>query len=210
MIKAIIFDFDGVIADTEMAIFNTNKKIMDIFGKKSSMTFEEYRRQITNWKEMYKKIGFTEEELAKVPDIFLAEIMKMDKDIHIFDGVENLLRTLRKKFKMAIVSNGDKRRIKHQLDANNLTGCFDIIIDLTAEKHKPDPHQMIVCMNALDVSPQETCVIGDSTDDILAAKRAGVAKIIAVTYGYQPKEMLMGADVLVDTPQELLAILEAL
>lgn len=99
--------------------------------------------------------------MSRAPDVFLAEIMKMDKNIRLFDGVENLVKTLHKKFKLAIVSNGDKRRIKHQLDANDMAKYFDAII-------------------------------------------------VAVTYGYQPGEMLMEADILVNTPGELLSALEAL
>lgn len=210
MIKGIIFDYDGVIGDTFDAVFRTTQKMAEHFGKSPMPTEKQVREGIVNWKKLYAEIGFTNEELDAVVNEFYHHMMNSGGATKLFDGAEELILSLRRRFRIAIVSNGDKRRIEKALESAGLLECFDVIVGLEAARHKPDPYQLNVCMAALELAPEETAFVGDAVEDILAGRDAKVAKIVAVTYGYHPEHMLAGADAYASSPEELLKILEGL
>lgn len=210
-IKGIIFDYDGVIGDSMLQIFRVHKSMLRMFNKSSDLTLEQFRRMAsTDWKKLYRDWGFTEEELAELPPAFLNEFMKLKNEIRLFDGIEDVIKSVHKKFRLAIASNGNSKRIREHLEQNNLLHCFELVIGLEAERLKPDPYQLLVCMRELGLQPEETCFVADTLVDITAGRRAGVGKIIAAAYGYQPAHFLTEADILVRSPQELLRALEGL
>ncbi len=64
MIKAVIFDFDGVISDSFEFAYRTNKKIYEIFGKDEFMSMDDFREtNSTDWKALFRSVGFTDDEL---------------------------------------------------------------------------------------------------------------------------------------------------
>lgn len=136
MIKGVIFDYDGVIADTRKQVLKANRRVFEIFGKGTAASDEEVINGSSDWRSMYRNLGFTD---------------------------------------------GDSRRIYSQLGKNNLVHYFDFIVGLEADKHKPDPYQLHLCMRGLCISPAEICYVGDTS-----------------------------ADIYVSNPQELLRALEAL
>lgn len=80
---------------------------------------------------------------------------------------------------------------------------LDLVVgsDTTPEK-KPSPIPIQYALNKLGLKPESAIIVGDSNFDIEAGKAAGV-KTIAVTYGYKPKEMLKGADFMIDNMNKL-------
>lgn len=209
MIKSVIFDYDGVIVDSFMPVFKIHNKMFEIFNKGNFVTLNEFRNlNNTDWKSMYKSLGFTDSEIEKIPPVFLEEATKISHEFRLFNGIDSVIKDLHKRFRLAIVSNGDKNRIRHNLSKNDLLGCFDFIVGLEAEKHKPDPHQLHLCMDAIGSSPAETVFVGDTLEDITAGRNANVARVIAVSYGYGPRHTLASADIIADRPHDLLKILE--
>jgi phosphoglycolate phosphatase len=71
---------------------------------------------------------------------------------------------------------------------------------------KPDPTALIMTMEELGVSPDETMYIGDTGVDVATGKRAGVYKTVGVSWGYRPVAELVeyGADVIIDHPGDIL------
>ena len=76
-------------------------------------------------------------------------------------------------------------------------------------KHKPDPQIVNYIMDKLNVTKEDTVIIGDSKSDILTGKNAGI-DTIAVTFGYDKKENLISAEPtsIIDKFSELENILE--
>jgi len=76
------------------------------------------------------------------------------------------------------------------------------------ETKKPDPHGLLTLCREAGVKPEETVMIGDSSNDVLAGRNAG-AWTIGVTYGLSPKELLVTPpDVLIESASEVLAVLD--
>jgi phosphoglycolate phosphatase-like HAD superfamily hydrolase len=68
---------------------------------------------------------------------------------------------------------------------------------------------VLYVISKLSVRPEESIVVGDSYYDIEAGKMAGT-KTVAVTYGYQPKELLKGADYVIDDLRELVPLVQGI
>ena len=208
MIRGVIFDYDGVICDSFVQSANANRAVMRHFGLKFSLTL--FREHHVDWREFYRMSGVQEKLIESIPSIWNAE-MKKQEHAKYYTGIPIAIRELARSRKLAIVSNNLESRICDDLKRNRLLGVFGAIIgyETGAGRLKPDPASVKMAMKKLKIKPSETCLIGDTHQDIETAKRAGI-RCIAVTYGYQPRRMLDGADTYARSPNELAGIVEDL
>ena len=204
MIKAIIFDFDGVIADSLEVGFIATNKILEAFGM-PVLNIEEFKEEFgADWRKFYRNRDVPEEMIDKEPELFKKEYEILKKEINIFDGINIVLDELVKKYKLGIVSNNHWESIVDFLQKFEIHGHFKSIVGYIPDAIKPDIKPLMICLNELSVKPEEAYLIGDTDDEILMGRRANVAKIIAVSYGYHPIHKLQGADAVVHNPMEIL------
>lgn len=99
----------------------------------------------------------------------------------VLDGLGRWRAVVRK---LAVVTNKSREFTVPLLDRMHLSAFFDLVVcgDDVARK-KPDPEPLAVACRALGVPPAATLFIGDSSNDALAARAAGV-RALAVPYGY--------------------------
>ena len=204
MIKAIIFDFDGVIADSLGVGFATTNKILEIFGM-PLVSIEEFKEEFgADWRKFYRNRGTPEKMIDKEPELFKKEYEILKKEITIFDGINFVLDELVKKYKLGIVSNNHWEFIVEFLQKFGIHAHFDSIVGYMPGAAKPDIKPLMMCLDELNVKPGEVCLIGDTDDEITMARTANVAKVIAVSYGYHPLHKLKKADAVAHTPVEIL------
>ncbi len=207
MIKSVVFDFDGVIADSFSIVYDVQKKTAEAFGKTPVFRNHDEFRELftTDWRKFYTEIlGIHEKDLAKAGEIFREEITKLLHDIEIFEGMKEVISELHKKYKIGVVSSNLSDIVKIKLRQFDISELVDCVIGGESGKLKPDPEPLLKCIAALNAKPDETCFIGDTEDDIKTGRNAGVRKIIAVSYGYQHAHRLEGADVILHKPEEML------
>jgi len=210
MIKAVIFDFDGVIADSAAIGFEATNNILEIFEKPKA-TLKEFKEEFgADRAKFYRNRGVSEEQIEKEPGLFKKEFEVLKNEIKMFAGIDSVIGQLAKKYRLGIVSNNHWEFIVEFLKKFGIHSHFDSIIGYIHETRKPDTKQLFMCLEELGVKPEEACVIGDTIDEITMSRNAGVAKIIAVSYGYDPLHKLEGADVVIHNPEEILKALEAL
>ena len=103
----------------------------------------------------------------------------------LYNGVLNTLKTFKNRgYRLAIITNKPERFIPPIINGLGLDGLFELVIGGdTLEKRKPDPLPLNHACKQLSVSIEECVMIGDSKNDILAAKAAKMQSI-ALTYGY--------------------------
>ena len=112
--------------------------------------------------------------------------------------------------RLACVTNKYTRYTKKLLSAFGLTDFFDLVVSGdTLDTRKPDPGPLLHVADTFGVSPDTCLVVGDSMNDIEAARRAGFS-IICVSYGYNRGLDIRsaGSDAVIDSLAELESVLQ--
>ncbi len=209
MIKAVIFDFDGVIADSMKTIYEIYKAVCREMGKRFQYSIDEFAHVLDgNYRNFYAELGISQEEIEIANETYKKYFLQLEKEIRPFHGIADVLSGLRKRgIKIGISSNTHEFIIRRLLAQFGFGEHVDVVVGgKDINKLKPDPAQILLAMQKLGVKHSECAFIGDMEVDMLAGRAANVAKLIAVTYGYHSKERLekFGPDVILNNPQDIL------
>ncbi|HET6420339.1 MAG TPA: HAD family phosphatase [Geobacteraceae bacterium] len=212
MLKAIIFDFDGIIVDTEPIHYQAFQKILEPIG--FGYSWEDYVDRYMGFddreafREVFKQHSrdltneVLESLISKKADIFL-EIVR--KSVKPYPGVIRLIREISGNLPMALCSGALLSDIVPILGQLGLLDKFDVII--TAEDvaaSKPDPASYLLAQEKLsskypdlNIAPGNCVAIEDTPAGIESARKAGIT-VLAVTNSYL-KEKLVGANHILDS-----------
>ena len=190
MIKAIFFDFNGVIIDDETIQMNAYKEVLS--GHEIALTEELYWGALGMDDRTFVRSMF---ERAKKPlsDPLLEEVMVAKTDLHrqmieelpLFPGVLNFLKSASREFQLGLVSMANKAEVGYVFQRAHLTPLFSVIV--TAEDAsvcKPAPDCYLTGLTKLNEQRQherklpllasECLAIEDSPPGIQAARAAGM------------------------------------
>ena len=104
-------------------------------------------------------------------------------EVVLFDGTLSMLRALKLRSHTLAVATGKSRRgLDEALHSVKLGGIFDATRTADETASKPHPRMLLELMNELDISPERTLMVGDTTHDLQLAVNAGAASV-AVSYG---------------------------
>ncbi|WP_081300601.1 HAD family hydrolase [Clostridium beijerinckii] len=188
MKKAVIFDMDGVLVNTESFYFKRRmkffdelkiepdtRKIEDFIGSTNGMIWEmlvpndDEKRNIL--KEEYSKY-------CKEHEVCFQEILN--------PSVKEVIRELKdRNIKIAIASSSERKEILRMVEECGIASCIDFVISgEECTQSKPDPEIYIRAIKALELLETEVLAVEDSALGIRAAKAAGltVAALVAKDY----------------------------
>ena len=213
-IKAIIFDMDGVLVNSEPHHVIIEKGLLARLGL--NISEEEHRSYLGKsseqmWKEVRERHGLkqTAEELASLNSDEIMKHFSRLSEIELMPGVVNLLKKFRDDgVPMAVASSSNLSTIELMLTKTGLAGYFLHAMSCeTVGKSKPEPDVYLHTAELLSVNPKECLVIEDSGNGIKAAKAAGMmcVEYKADKTSGQSNPM---ADITIDDFSELPAILE--
>lgn len=127
-----------------------------------------------------------------------------------YPGVAETVRQLRAAgLRGAVVTNKQHRFAVELMQRLKLDSCLDLIVGGdTCERRKPDPQPLLHACAQLGIDPSNTLSVGDSINDVRAARSAGIP-IVCVTYGYNEGQdpHLLPCDAFIDSFTELPALL---
>jgi beta-phosphoglucomutase len=210
MVKVVIFDFDGVIADSEILHFRAFNEVLAQFNFQIQKP-DYYQKYLgLTDKDCYKTLiheGHLPVTVDRVPDLVAQKkvIYKQlaESDGHIIDGVRPCLALLNHHgIIKAICSGALEAEIRYTLSQ---AGLEDEFVTIVAADHvsvgKPDPEGYSLTLTQLQeldatLTANQCIVIEDSHWGLEAARSAGM-KTIAVTNSYPAKQLTM-ADRIVD------------
>lgn len=178
MIKAIVFDFDGVIHDS----INFHREKMGEFGG-----VELSRKEV---EDMHNGNFFSSlpDKLKHVDWPAYADfIYEGQSNLKIEDAMKEALLKLGKHYQLFIISSSRTKNITDYLKNNGVTGVFQEVLGMDAHKSKVEKFNFIFEKYNLDTTT--AIFITDTLGDILEANRVGV-KTIAVDFGYHDKKTL--------------------
>ncbi|HTX79378.1 MAG TPA: HAD family phosphatase [Longilinea sp.] len=201
----ILWDMDGVLADTAEAHYKTWSKFLA--EKNIAYTYDEFKQFFGMKNQDFLPIilGYTpsQELLNQYSDAKEKAFRdSINGNVHIFPGVLELLQQFKKwGFKQAVASSAVIENIDAVIDALNLRSYFDALVTPTGIASKPEPDIFLHAAKVLEASPDHCLVIEDSLHGITAGKRAHM-KVLAVATSYPP-ERLKEADKVVDRLSDL-------
>ncbi len=217
-IRAILFDMDGTLADTD------DEFIARVAGLVRPLSFAFPRRDPT----LFLRWGLTRVEtplnyLLTVPDQLnvdrpLARVIDSLNRLRghgapagflLIDGVHPLLQTLSARYPLALVSSRDRRGVEAFLDQFELRPYFRVVVTaLSAPRIKPHPAPVLFAAQALGLPAEHCVMVGDTTVDVYAGKRAG-AQTVGVLCGFGQRDELerAGADAVVERTPDVAGLL---
>ena len=210
MLYGLIFDVDGVIADTErlseeatIAMFNELYDIEPLPEDFIPFIGTGAVRYIEGVADMYGIEVDIDKAVQKRTDNFL-KILNSEKSAGL-DGAAELANEAfnNSDWKVAVATSGPTEKSKASVRASNIDiNLFDAYITGDMVTHlKPNPEIYIKAGNAIDISPDRCIVIEDAVNGIEAAKAAGM-NCVAVTNSFGA-EALQNADFVVSTLRDL-------
>ncbi len=199
---AVIWDMDGVIADTAPYHFRAWKELATENG--APFTEEDFRRGFgrRNPEILQGLLGCelsTEEirTLSQRKEVLFRQLIA--GKIETFPGALELMRALcANRVKQALATSTTIENVDLILGTLGIADCFGAVVaDKDVARGKPDPQAFLLAAERLGVPPVRCVVFEDAVDGVKAAKSAGM-KCIAITNTH-PREKLAQADLVVDS-----------
>jgi len=208
MIKAVIFDVDGVLIDS----FEANLKFYQDLSVKAGYkkpTREEYSKlfhaTLTDVIKVLTK-SKDEKEIKRIWEMGKNRVVRYpDELISVSKDLDKVLDSLKEKYTLAIVTSRLKGGIKKLPQLAKYESLFKTIIYYDdTQNHKPHPDPLLLAVKKLGIKPNEAVYIGDAETDLQASKAAGMKIII---YG---KIKHKGADKHTDSFNQLPGLIKQL
>lgn len=177
---AVIFDLDGLLADTEIISLKVYQELLEDFG--IPFTEETYSREYSGHREEENVQRFLDtydlpwnfdQTLEKVYEL---EARILVKGVNLKKGAKNLLAFLQREgIPIALATSSVESRARMILDSNGILALFDhLVFAKDVKRSKPYPDIFLKACRDLNVLPENCLVLEDSEAGIEAAYRAGI------------------------------------
>lgn len=199
--KAVIFDMDGVIIDSEPLHQRVEADLLKELG--GEMTDDEREsfvgttdEHLWSWvKEKFKVDLSVEEMIQMKKERFIEEI----HTVPLVDGVKELLENLKEEgYLIALASSNNRQAVDKIIEQFDLEKYLELAMSgEDVKKGKPNPEMFLKTAKAMQVKAKECLVIEDARNGVIAAKKAGM-KCIAYDNPKSGKQDLSAADLILE------------
>ena len=215
----ILFDLDGTLVDSAPDLTAAMDSMLSTLGREPAG-----ETQVRNWVgngagilvkralagqfDYQTNPGFSEDDYRKALDLFFTAYSDSNgRQAEVYPGVVPFLQAAHAEgIALGVVTNKPQAFTGPLLQKMQLDRWFAIAVSGdTLPVKKPDPAPLLHALGILGKQPEQCLMVGDSVNDIEAAKRAGMPSV-AVSYGYNygSDVRALGADIVVDSLAELL------
>ncbi len=208
-IKAVLFDMDGLMVDTEPVHLKAFNLVFKTYSK--YLTEEENAKRyisipdIDGAKDMVVRFNLpiSAEELVQAKQEKIKQLLK--NNVVAQPGLRELLVNLKKDgYKIAIASSSQLETIKIIIDGLKIGSLIDAIASAEEVEHgKPAPDVYLLAAEKLGVSPDACLVLEDAPKGVEAGKAAGM-KVFAIPSQYTKGQDFSHADKLLNSLNEVL------
>ncbi len=210
--KLLIFDLDGTLVDTLQDLTNAVNYSIRQFGY-SALTRQTVQRYVGDgmYKLMERAMQDPPEQLLKQGIRYFQQYYSRHHldETKPYGGIREMLAHY-SNFQKAVLTNKPEVYAREIVEHLALSEYFEMIVGAKADiSLKPSPEGISLILAQLKVLPRDTIMIGDSGNDILAGKAAGV-KTCAVGYGFRDLENLRAftPDYIAESPKVLQGLFE--
>lgn len=189
MIRAVVFDLDGVIIDSEEVWEEVRRGYVAEYGKQflpdtqdrmMGMSTQEWSRHLA------EEVG-----VPRTPDEVAADVLgrmavRYRTDLPVIPGAVEAVRRLGERFTLGLASSSARILIDQVLDTAGLTGAFAVTLSTEeVPRGKPAPDVYLTAADKLGLPPAECAAVEDSSNGLRSAGAAGMA-VVAVPHGVYP------------------------
>jgi phosphoglycolate phosphatase len=181
----IAFDWDGTLFDSTAIITRSiQAAVVDVGGQRPTDQAASYVIGMGLMQALaHAAPDVPSDKYPQLNERYKFHYSKSMHDITLFAGILELLATLKQRNHLLAVATGKSRRgLDDALQAVELKGIFHASRTADQTAGKPDPLMLHELMEELNVPPERTLMIGDTTHDLLMAQNAGCPSL-AVSYG---------------------------
>jgi len=203
-LRAVVFDFDGLMVDTESTALRSWQRLYQSFGE--DLPLEKWVELIGTWDALWDPRAELEQRLGRPLDWTAIEPERMAVEHGLADeqpllpGVETLIEeALEVGLRLAVASSSSHSWVTHHLERLGLTRRFAVLAtrhDVT--RTKPDPALYSLALARLGVRPSQAFALEDSVHGVASAKHAGLA-VVAVPGPIMREADFSAADLRVDS-----------
>jgi beta-phosphoglucomutase len=216
MLRAVIFDFNGIIVDDEPIHFELFQKV---FGEEGiALTEEAYYARYLGFDDRGAFVAGFQDNNQPLNDAKLADLVErkavyyreaIRNHVTIFPGVKSLVADLARSLPLAVASGALRNEIETILTTAGLINQFKAIVSAEdVNRGKPEPEIFLKALAALNqhnngkaIAAADCIVIEDSKEGVRGARRAGM-KVLAVTNSH-PAELLNEATAVVKSLEDV-------
>ena len=206
----IIFDFDGVLADTLDDLIQFGQEACDELGVKHVVR----KADLSNLEIMsFASFGRACEVPEHLIDEFVQRCLKRFAEKKsppaIFNELSTIVRNLSINHTIAIITTNSSQNVNAFLAEHGLSGCIHTVYGVDSPGSKAEKISMARHRHSPSTKPELVFMVGDSLSDIRAAKETATTSI-AVTWGHQSLEYLLSGDpdYVAHAPHDLIEIIE--
>jgi len=199
-IEAVIFDLDGVLADTEVIHLEASRRVI----APAELNLEEYAQFIgggwqpyVSWIEVTYGIPVAEFDARYTPAI--VEALRFGPS-PAMTGADALVRAVvRRDLRVAVASMSKREWVEPTLEAIGLRALFPLVVTLDdIERPKPDPEIYLHAAALLGVAPEACIAVEDSVHGVASAAAAGM-RVVQVRQASLPSDPQPGAHAVIDS-----------
>lgn len=206
MIKALAFDMDGTLVDSERIHWESWRVCCINHGVKPYV-YEEFVRFVgVSDESMADEIIELNHLTMSVEDLVSEKqqtYLKLIPQIKLLPGVKTILQRFQERYRLAITSSSPRIELLRILEHHGLTGFFELVVggDMV-ERKKPEPDIYVLATRLLNLLPEECVAFEDSQSGLHAAKTAGLVAV-AIPHGLSEGHDFSRADLVVSQIDEV-------
>lgn len=200
-IRAVVFDLDGLMFDTEALFFRVSSEMVAARGK--TFTPEIMRAMIGRRSVEAGSMLKTMTGLEEPIDVLLADVRQrfyaeMETAVHPTPGLFHLLdRLSHHGLPLAVATSSRRLYAEQLLGHHRLLDRFRFVLGSEdVARGKPDPEIYLTAIERFDVSPRSVLVLEDSPAGVASGRAAG-AYVVGVPHEHSPAQALQSADLIV-------------
>jgi phosphoglycolate phosphatase len=206
----IIFDFDGVLADTLDDLLRFGQEVCDELGVKHVVNKDDLGNlEVMSFASFGRACGVPELLVDEFVQRCLKRFAEKKSPPAMFDGLSAIVERFAVRHTLAIITTNSAQNVRAFLAEHGLSACIHAVYGVDSPGSKAQKISMARDRFTTGATPGLAFMVGDSLSDIRAAKETATTSI-AVTWGHQNvKHLLRGnPDYVVHYPHELLGIIE--
>jgi phosphoglycolate phosphatase len=205
--NVVVFDFDGVLADTLDEMLHIASLVCDTMGypcEPSPADLNALNKM--EFAELGRQLGIPDQRVQDFVERTFRRFCSRPVPPRIFPGMREVVVELANENRIGILTGNTFQVVNRFLETNDLSATIDVVMSADAPGSRSEKLKRIV--SQLGGPEAKAFLVGDAVSDVQAAREEAVTSV-AVTWGHQSEAKLrsVNPDYLVHTPPELLRIL---